>query len=134
MYLGIGVADLFIEVAILVLPIHIACGLHLPTRTKVAVAGIFAIAQVLRIFYVYQPGVEYGEFLPPPLPFPLIRTKLAATVDFYEAEQWTNIHTALAIICASLPLYMPVIAETGHLHDISSKIFQLRSVAINAMA
>ncbi|KAF2011503.1 hypothetical protein BU24DRAFT_466203 [Aaosphaeria arxii CBS 175.79] len=94
MYLGTGTVDLLIDVAILVLPIRMAFNLHLPTRTKVAVAGIFSlggfvvISQIVRLVYVYQPGARY--------------------VKFYESEQWTNIHDATAIICACLPIYKPV--------------------------
>ncbi|KAF2106037.1 hypothetical protein BDV96DRAFT_675857 [Lophiotrema nucula] len=70
MYLGTGIVDLLIDIGILVLPIRMACKLHLPTRTRVAVAGIFAlggfvvIAQIVRLSDIYQPGAQYGESRP----------------------------------------------------------------------
>ncbi|CAI6335392.1 unnamed protein product [Periconia digitata] len=94
MYLGMGLVDLFIDAAILALPIRMAFKLQLPTRTKIAVASIFAlggfvvVAQIMRIVYVYHPNSRW--------------------IKHPEAEQWTNIHDATAIVCACLPLYKPV--------------------------
>lgn len=67
MFLGTGIVDTLIDLAILLLPIRMAFTLHLPMRTKVAVAGIFAlggfvvITNIVRIIYIYQPNQKYGK-------------------------------------------------------------------------
>lgn len=61
MYLGTGIIDALIDVAILLLPIRMAIKLHLPLRTKLAVVAILAlggfvvIAQIFRLTMVYNP-------------------------------------------------------------------------------
>lgn len=68
MYLGTGTVDTLIDFAILILPMHMAYQLHLPTRTRIAVGAIFAlggfviIAQIVRMIYIYQPHSQYGKF------------------------------------------------------------------------
>lgn len=67
MYLGTGVVDAVIDLAILLLPIRMAFKLHLPKRSRIAVAGIFSlggfvvVAQVVRLAYIYQPHTQYGK-------------------------------------------------------------------------
>jgi hypothetical protein len=66
MFLGTGIVDTLIDVFILLLPVRMAFTLQLPTKTKVAVAGIFAlggfvvITNIVRISYIYQPNQKYG--------------------------------------------------------------------------
>lgn len=59
------IVDMFIDVCILVLPIRTALGLHLPRKTRIAVAGIFALGgfvvttNVLRIVFASNQGDFY---------------------------------------------------------------------------
>lgn len=61
MYLGTGIIDALVDVAILLLPIRMAIKLQLPLRTKLAVVAILAlggfvvIAQIFRLTMVYNP-------------------------------------------------------------------------------
>lgn len=65
-FLVTGIIDTLIDVLILVLPVRVAFTLQLPTRTRLAVAGIFAlggfavITNIIRIQYVYRPHSRYG--------------------------------------------------------------------------
>ena len=67
MFLVTGIIDTLIDVIILALPIRRALKLHLPWKTKVPVAGIFAlggfvvITNIIRIQYSYQPNQRYGK-------------------------------------------------------------------------
>lgn len=67
MFLGLGVAEVLIDTFILCLPIRTVFTLQMPKRTKVAVAGIFAlggfsiITNVVRIQYMYKPNSRYGK-------------------------------------------------------------------------
>jgi hypothetical protein len=68
LFLATGIIDTLTDVAILILPVRMAFKLQLPVRTKVAVAGIFAlggfviITNIIRIKFIYQPGAKYGTF------------------------------------------------------------------------
>ncbi|KAF2736980.1 hypothetical protein EJ04DRAFT_550958 [Polyplosphaeria fusca] len=99
LYLSTGIIDLLLDIAILALPIRMALKLHLPLRTRFAVAGIFAlggfvvIAQIFRLSYVYNPH--------------------SANIKLHEGSLWTNIHEATAIVGACLPLYKPVWAPVA---------------------
>ncbi|ORY17865.1 hypothetical protein BCR34DRAFT_474220, partial [Clohesyomyces aquaticus] len=70
MFLGIVVAEIVIDIIIFILPFRVAFQLQLPKRTKVAVAGIFAlggfsiITNVIRLYYTYRPGSAYGMSVP----------------------------------------------------------------------
>ena len=70
MFLGTGIVETLIDLIILVLPLRVVLGLHLPMRTRVAVAGIFAlgglavITNIIRIQYIYQPYAKYGMNFP----------------------------------------------------------------------
>jgi hypothetical protein len=67
MFLATGIIDTLIDLMILLLPVRIAFTLQLPTKTKIAVAGIFAlggfvvITNIIRISYIYQPNEKYGK-------------------------------------------------------------------------
>jgi hydrogenase/urease accessory protein HupE len=66
MFLGTGIAETLIDLTILILPVRVVFALHLPMRTRMAVAGIFAlggfaiITNIVRIQYTYQPHKKYG--------------------------------------------------------------------------
>lgn len=67
MFLATGVVDTVLDIMILLLPVRMAFTLQLPKKTKIAVAGIFAlggfvvITNIIRIKYIYQPNQKYGS-------------------------------------------------------------------------
>ncbi|GAB1316522.1 Rhodopsin domain-containing protein [Madurella fahalii] len=89
-----GIADIVIDTAILLLPVRAVISLQMPRRTKIMVSGIFLLGgfailtSILRVAYQYQPGGYY--------------------VSFSKAELWLNIHAAITILCACLPVCKPV--------------------------
>ncbi|KAL5426064.1 hypothetical protein PMIN05_011760 [Paraphaeosphaeria minitans] len=94
LFLGTTLVDTIIDLVILILPLRIVLTLHLPIRTKIAVAGIYVlgglavITNVIRIQYIYQPHRK--------------------NVSFAAAWTWSNIHLLTAIVCACLPVYKPL--------------------------
>jgi hypothetical protein len=66
-FLTTGIIDTLIDLAILLLPIRIVFMLQLPTKTKVAVAGIFAlggfilVTNVIRLHHTYQSDAGYSQ-------------------------------------------------------------------------
>ncbi|KAF2799253.1 hypothetical protein K505DRAFT_356733 [Melanomma pulvis-pyrius CBS 109.77] len=93
-FLSTGIIDIIVDFAVLVMPIRVAFTLHLPLRTRIAMAGIFAlggfviVTNIVRIQYIYQPKSRY--------------------VNFAQGELWSNIHIMTAFICACLPIYKPL--------------------------
>ncbi|KAF2248053.1 hypothetical protein BU26DRAFT_551453 [Trematosphaeria pertusa] len=94
MFLVTGIFDTVIDMVILLLPVRMALALQLPMRTRIAVAGIFAlggfvvITNIIRLRCIYNPNARY--------------------VRFSEAERWLNIHVVTAFVCASLPVCKPL--------------------------
>jgi hypothetical protein len=64
---GTSIADTCIDLAILLLPVRMAFKLQLPLKTRIAVAGIFAlggfvvITNMMRVIYIYQSNQRYGS-------------------------------------------------------------------------
>lgn len=66
LFLATGIIDILIDMAILILPVRMAFKLQMPTRTKIALAGVFGlggfvvITNIIRVRYIYQPSAMYG--------------------------------------------------------------------------
>lgn len=110
MFLVTGIFDTVIDMVILLLPVRMALALQLPMRTRIAVAGIFAlggfvvITNIIRLRCIYNPNARYGMSSIP-------GSHLAMLIDavrFSEAERWLNIHVVTAFVCASLPVCKPL--------------------------
>jgi hypothetical protein len=69
LFLGLTVTEALIYLMILLLPLQIVLGLHVPMSTKVADAGVFAlgglstVTNVLRIQYTYEPDKRNGKII-----------------------------------------------------------------------
>ncbi|OTA70120.1 hypothetical protein K449DRAFT_427630 [Hypoxylon sp. EC38] len=100
-YLAINIVETVIDTAILALPIRAIFKVQLALKTQLIVSGIFLlggfaiITNILRIYYSYQPNVEY--------------------IAFIASEIWGNIHITMAILCACLPTYMPLRMKAARL-------------------
>ncbi|KAF2446604.1 hypothetical protein P171DRAFT_472077 [Karstenula rhodostoma CBS 690.94] len=94
LFIGTALVEAVIDLIILLLPLRVILTLHLPMRTRVAVAGIFAlgglavVTNIIRIHYVYQLN---GKKVSPD-----------------GAQMWVNIHVLTAIVCACCPVYKPL--------------------------
>ncbi|KAK4221867.1 hypothetical protein QBC38DRAFT_376328 [Podospora fimiseda] len=90
----IGLVELVLDTAILVLPIRAIVALQMPTKTKALISGIFLvggfaiITGILKVYYQYRPNGFY--------------------VNFNKSELWYHIHGLTVILCACLPVYGPL--------------------------
>ncbi|KAK3995689.1 hypothetical protein QBC44DRAFT_366483 [Cladorrhinum sp. PSN332] len=90
----VGLVELVLDTAILLLPIRAIISLQMPTKTKVLISGIFLvggfaiITGILKVYYQYRPNGFY--------------------VNFNQAELWYHIHGLTVVICACLPVYGPL--------------------------
>ncbi|KAI0889178.1 uncharacterized protein GGS22DRAFT_153365 [Annulohypoxylon maeteangense] len=98
-FLTVGIFETIIDATILALPIWAISTIQMRLKTKFFVGGIFClggfsiITNILRVYYTYQPGNEF--------------------VAVADSEFWTNIHAAVTILCACLPVYKPLRVKGG---------------------
>ncbi|KAL9009145.1 MAG: hypothetical protein Q9173_005801 [Seirophora scorigena] len=97
-WLAMGILEVFLQVTILILPIREVYRLQLSLKKQILCSLIFAlggfviITGIVRLILVYQPsGVD---------------------VDLTQGDIWVNVHLGVAIICACLPTYRPLISRT----------------------
>ncbi|PLB53961.1 hypothetical protein P170DRAFT_504826 [Aspergillus steynii IBT 23096] len=106
-FLIMTLADLVIDIVILSFPIPPIIRLRLPLRKRVAVAGIFLLGAfvlvtgAVRISYVYRHGERH--------------------VAHADAILWSVINLGIAIICACLPTYPPLLSLFRRQRQGSSK-------------
>ncbi|KAI4141525.1 MAG: hypothetical protein LQ341_003504 [Variospora aurantia] len=98
-WLAMGILEVFLQVTILILPIREVYRLQLSLKKQMLCSLIFALGSfviitgIVRLILVYQPG--------------------AADVDLTQGNIWINVHLGVAIICACLPTYRPLISRTS---------------------
>ncbi|RDW93801.1 uncharacterized protein DSM5745_01123 [Aspergillus mulundensis] len=91
--------DMLIDAAIIGLPIPTVLRLHMSLRKRLALASIFLLSTfilvvgTIRIIYLYNPSDDI---------LPLARAVL-----------WSTINLGVAIICACLPTYPPILVKFG---------------------
>ncbi|KAL4810924.1 hypothetical protein BDV18DRAFT_3558 [Aspergillus unguis] len=98
-FLVVELIDMLIDVAIIALPIPTVLKLHMSLRKRLAVASVFLLSAfilvtgTIRIVYLYNPGDSL---------LPLARASL-----------WSTINLGVALLCACLPVYPPLLARCG---------------------
>ncbi|KAI0144468.1 hypothetical protein GGR57DRAFT_331982 [Xylariaceae sp. FL1272] len=99
LYVATGIIETILDVAILVVPIRMVFLLQMPMKLKLTVGGIIllggvvVVTDIIRLAFIYEPG--------------------GTDVDFEASAFWLNIHIALSIVCANLPVYKPLRAAWG---------------------
>ncbi|KAJ5650186.1 uncharacterized protein N7484_003909 [Penicillium longicatenatum] len=97
-FLAMELIDILLDVTIIVLPLRTISSLQLSFRKKVALLGVFLLGSfvivtgAVRIAYVYRPGD-----------------------DLRQASLWSVINLGVAILCACLPIYRPLLPKFGQL-------------------
>ncbi|MCJ1325120.1 hypothetical protein MMC10_001782 [Thelotrema lepadinum] len=98
-WMASGVCEVLIDVVILALPIRAVYSLQLSRKKKATVACIFLLGGFVVITGLVKVVLGYvpGEREP----------------SFSRTEVWTTVHTSVAIICASLPIYKPLVTRVA---------------------
>ncbi|KAI0809424.1 hypothetical protein GGR55DRAFT_649906 [Xylaria sp. FL0064] len=92
-----GSIEVFLDVLILTLPIRAVLALQLSWRRKAIVSGIFLLGSfviatgLVRVIVGYAPGSQRPSS---------------------SAELWTVVHSGVGVICASLPIFNPLLQRT----------------------
>ncbi|KAL8770403.1 MAG: hypothetical protein Q9209_003829 [Squamulea sp. 1 TL-2023] len=96
-WLAMAIIETLLEIIILILPIRELYQLQLSLKKKLLCSLIFAlggfviITGIIRIVKVHQPS--------------------GSDVDLAQGDIWLNVHLGVAIICACLPTYRPLISR-----------------------
>ncbi|KAI1740557.1 hypothetical protein F4680DRAFT_418460 [Xylaria scruposa] len=92
-----GSIEVFLDVLILTLPIRAVLALQLSWRRKAIISGIFLLGSfviatgLVRVIVGYAPGSQRPSS---------------------SAELWTVVHSGVGVICASLPIFNPLLQRT----------------------
>ncbi|KAI0189042.1 hypothetical protein F4808DRAFT_445798 [Astrocystis sublimbata] len=95
--LGYEISNLFIDVAVLCIPVTTVWQLQIPVTKKLSILGIFllgtvtCIASIFRLTAIWNPPNVMENF------------------DFGQTYVWTTLQLGLAIITCCLPTYAPLI-------------------------
>ncbi|KAI1357462.1 hypothetical protein F5Y08DRAFT_160360 [Xylaria arbuscula] len=92
-----GSIEVFLDFLILTLPIRAVLALQLSWRRKAVISGIFLLGSfviatgLVRVIVGYAPGSQRPSS---------------------SAELWTVVHSGVGVICASLPIFNPLLQRT----------------------
>ncbi|KAI0874625.1 hypothetical protein GGS24DRAFT_489834 [Hypoxylon argillaceum] len=110
-WMAAGSVEILLDVIILALPISVLARLRLSWRRKLTISGIFllggfvVITGIVKVVLGYPPG--------------------SRVPSYSNTELWTTVHTAIAIVCASLPILNPLldrIMKSSFMVKISSSL------------
>lgn len=118
LFLASSPSNVFTDVAILVLPIPVLTGIHLPTRQKTILVltfglGIFVtIVDVIRIYYLQQAlGITTVDETSPQ-----VTPGLGASPNFVfnvsYGLMWSVVEVNIGIVCGCIPLLKPLVVKT----------------------
>ncbi|XDG05540.1 hypothetical protein ABKA04_005155 [Annulohypoxylon sp. FPYF3050] len=115
-WMAAGVCEIFIDTLILTLPVGVVLRMSLSPRRKLAVSGIFMLGSFVIITGIVKVILGYD----PPSRSP----------SFSKTEIWAAIHVCMAIICACLPIFRPLIHRVAKssLVTKTSTILSIRSI------
>ncbi|KAK3380964.1 hypothetical protein B0H63DRAFT_194916 [Podospora didyma] len=94
-WMAAGACEMFLDVLVLTMPISVVIRMRLSLRDKLTAAGIFLlggfviITGLVKVILGYPPG--------------------SRVPSYHNTEVWTTVHTGMAIVCASLPIFKPLL-------------------------
>ncbi|KAI2628072.1 hypothetical protein GGS26DRAFT_592218 [Hypomontagnella submonticulosa] len=100
-WMASGACEIFLDVLILALPVSVISRMHFTTKQKLTVSFIFLlggftiITGLVKVILGYPPG--------------------SRVPSYSNTEVWTTVHTGLAIVCASLPIFRPLVRRIARL-------------------
>ncbi|KAI4863291.1 hypothetical protein F4820DRAFT_378739 [Hypoxylon rubiginosum] len=99
-WLASGIAEILLDVLILTLPVAVVVRMRYSLRRKLMVSGIFLLGAfiivtgIVKVILAYTPGKR--------------------SLSYANAELWAALHSSMAIVCASLPIFRPLVRRVGN--------------------
>ncbi|KAI0404623.1 hypothetical protein F4802DRAFT_225386 [Xylaria palmicola] len=105
-----GICETVLDVLILMLPISVLTGLQLSRQRKMTISGIFllggfvVISSIVKVILGYPPGSHEPAYP--------------------DNEVWTTAHLGVSLVCASLPIFNPLVDRVTRC-SLVTKLFAL---------
>ncbi|OBT91592.1 hypothetical protein VE01_10362 [Pseudogymnoascus verrucosus] len=118
LFLASSPANIFTDLAILVLPIPVLTGMHLPMRQKTILVltfglGIFVtIVDVIRIYYLQQALGPTTANSSSPQGTPGLGASPNFVFNVSYGLMWSIVEVNVGIICGCIPLLKPLVSKT----------------------
>ncbi|KAI2631513.1 hypothetical protein GGS26DRAFT_591385 [Hypomontagnella submonticulosa] len=99
-WLAAGICELVLDAAILTMPVSVVVRMRYTLRQKLVVSGIFLLGAlsiasgIAKTILAYNPGKR--------------------SLSYANTEVWTALHTSIAILCASLPIFKPLVRRIAN--------------------
>lgn len=116
LYLASAPVNVITDLAILILPIPILTGMHLPQKQKTFLVAAFGlgvfvtVVDVVRIFYLQQASTDKGNGLAPSA-VPMIGDQANFAWFASLSLMWSAVEVNVGIICACIPTLKPLITH-----------------------
>ncbi|KAI1398179.1 hypothetical protein F4819DRAFT_502537 [Hypoxylon fuscum] len=94
-WLASGICEILLDALILTLPVSVVVRMRYSPKQKFIVSGIFLLGAfvivtgVVKVYLAYIPGRR--------------------ALSYANAEVWAALHSSMAILCASLPIFRPLV-------------------------
>ncbi|KAI0602625.1 hypothetical protein F4775DRAFT_534787 [Biscogniauxia sp. FL1348] len=90
-----GACEVLLDVLVLALPVSIVMRMHLSFKQKLTVVGVFLLGGFVIITGIVKVVIGYN--------------KSGGSPTYSNTVIWATIHAAMAIVCASLPIFPPLV-------------------------
>ncbi|KAJ4290835.1 hypothetical protein N0V90_010030 [Kalmusia sp. IMI 367209] len=104
-----GACEIALDVMILAMPVSVVVRMSMSWRRKLTVLGIFALGAFTIVTGLVRVVLGYK--------------KNSRVPSYSNTEVWTAVHAGMSIVCASLPIFRPLmrrIGESAFMNKISS--------------
>ncbi|KAI1763215.1 hypothetical protein GGR53DRAFT_372930 [Hypoxylon sp. FL1150] len=94
-WLASGICEILLDVLILTLPVGVVVRMRYSVKRKLMISGIFLLGAfiivtgIVKVILAYTPGKR--------------------SLSYANAELWAALHSSTAILCASLPIFRPLL-------------------------
>ncbi|KAF2107987.1 hypothetical protein BDV96DRAFT_672450 [Lophiotrema nucula] len=98
-WMASGACEVFLDVLILTMPVSVVIRMRLSLKRKLTVLGIFLLGGFTLVTGLIRVILGYprGSRVP----------------SYSNTEVWTTVHTGMEIVCASLPIFKPLVKRVA---------------------
>ncbi|KAI0379472.1 hypothetical protein F5Y04DRAFT_282892 [Hypomontagnella monticulosa] len=99
-WLAAGICELVLDAAILTMPVSVVVRMRYTMRQKFVVSGIFLLGALSIISGIVKTILAYNP--------------AKRSLSYSNTEVWTALHTSIAILCASMPIFRPLVKRIAN--------------------
>ncbi|KAI0867199.1 hypothetical protein GGS24DRAFT_411578 [Hypoxylon argillaceum] len=120
MYYATAISNVILDVLILLVPIPIVWRLHMPTKRKIGVIGIFLLGGLVvgigaaRVYFFFRTGIGIKEY--------------DVTYNQAAVQYWSFLESSIAVVCACLPT-LPILVTRISIERVLRSFRSMASLA-----